>query len=293
MIERRLSLPRLASILLAACAAPPSVESGFSDAGISDTALADTAGVPPLDAPVTTPAWSPSDVAAAWNSAVSLGWPDAGRANAVYLEIMTHGDAVCPGGLLQLDGSALLGCTAASDYYYSGISVYVSEGEVVDGVGGVLAGLHGDLRLVTPAGVQYWVGGSAFQRWSLRGREAYLTEYFEGTWVWEGDDGPLRGGVSGLAQTTVAWRDTGNTVQVDGALAFEGVAFEAAALRVDAEGCSTGTLAIRDPAIGWHTMVFASCDGCATVTHDTGTFGDACFDLSPLFAVAADRVAPL
>ena len=76
-----------------------------------------------------------------------------------------------------------------------------------------------------------------------------------------------------------------DSVTVDGALGFGGVAFSAA---LEVGDVPTGELAIRDPEFGWHTATFDG-DPCVTVTHDSGSSGDACFDFSALQALREAR----
>lgn len=224
--------------------------------------------IPELDPPASTPTWGPEDVAAAWTEAMARGWPDAEHAIEVYAELMSHGDTECPGSTEQLDDSLVIGCTAESGYWYSGVATW----SVGEGYGGVYNRLHGDFWLETDAGLAYRVGGTAYR---LDKGESYTT-YLEGTWIWDGDDGPFAGGVSGMAATTV-----GSVVTVEGALGFDGIAFSAD-LSVD-ESSVTGDLSVRDPTHGWHDVTFTG-DPCATVTHESGT-GEACFDFSALTAL--------
>lgn len=262
------------------------VESGL------DSGRSETIELPAINPIPSLPEWSPDEVAEAWNHALSQGWPNPADATRAYLAFMAQGDESCPGDPLQLSDEVILGCTANSGYYFSGIAVYRLESyEDEQGSEGI-EGIHGDFRLETPVGEQMWVGGTGGQQWSFSNAEAIWYEVIEGTWIWEGGEGPYVDGVSGLVATTISRTSEADRVVVNGALSFGGIALSAEDFAVDEAGCASGTLAIRDPATGWHEIAFSDCSGRATVLHESGESGEAHFELGSIFALAEARLGP-
>lgn len=220
--------------------------------------------LPSVDLNEATAAWGAADLPGAWADATAGGWPVPQTVLDAYLDFLAQGDSECPGTGLELDDSVLLGCTAASGYTYAGISSWYEQDEPEL----AFRALHADMRLTSPDGLALLVGGTVYEMQEGGVR----TESFEGTFVWEGDPGPFGGGVSGFATRVSSAGD----LTLNGGLAFGGLAIEADALTVSADGTAVGALGLRDPVAGWHDVVF---DGAAC-----GHAGadEVCLDLSPL-----------
>lgn len=213
------------------------------------------------------PAWGAGDLPGAWAEATAAGWPAPTALLDVYLDFLSQGDDACPGAGLELDDSVLLGCTAASGYTFAGISSWYEQDEPDL----AFRALHADMRLSTDDGRALLVGGTTYEMTEGGVR----TESFEGSFVWEGDDGPFASGVSGYATRVFS----SDTVTFDGGLAFGGLAIEADTLVVSSDGGATGALGLRDPVAGWHDVGYDGAE-CGRTEGDV----EVCLDLTVLSA---------
>ncbi len=281
-------VPRLALFLvLAGCAGPE-----ISPAPPGDSPLPDTGSVVPDFADAEPePTLSLDDLAVMVQRPFGAGSPNARTLRDTYLGMMAMGDEACPGSTTNITQDFVLGCTAPSGYYYSGVCMY-GEIEVDDGVGGHTSiwGLGGDFELAYPDGATFAAGGGV--TWEARtaadGAQTFASNV-RGTWQDLSQQNWLGEGLSALVDIYGGQTSEGaHYVTVDGGIAVGDVDLYFDTLTWDwsgpCAGAPTGALRFRDTRGYWYVWTLGDdCDVCGEVVfHDDVPYGELCLDLTPL-----------
>ncbi len=219
------------------------------------------------------------------------GTPNGRALRDTYLAMMAMGDADCPGSTTNITQDFVLGCTAASGYYYSGVCMY-GVIEAQDGAGNRTSiwGLGGDFELADPDGAYFAAGGGV----TWEGRTApdgsqTFTSNIRGTWQDEAQANWLGDGLSCLVDIYGGQTAAGaHYVTVDGGIAVGDVDLYFDALTWDwsgaCAGAPTGELRFRDTRGYWYAWNLGDdCDPCGEVVfHDAVSLGELCLDLTPI-----------
>lgn len=232
--------------------------------------------------------WSPEQLEQALQALLAQGFPTAREAMGLYLEMLSHGDDKCPGNAEYIDERNLRGCTAESGYYYSGVSTYERQ-FMADELGNSIRfeGSTGDYLFRDPEGHEMEGGGH--QTLAIIGSpEAEVDNVLSetsGTFVWQGDDGVFQQPVSSSLQVVAVKRGGVRQLNMLGAVQYMGQSlyfntdlYEDCAWRTRA-----GTVEIRDPSGGWHTLSPQSCESdCMTAHYGGEARGEVCVSLAPI-----------
>ena len=130
----------------------------------------DDATPPPYEAEEPEAEWTAEEVGQSFTEAFGGGFPNGDLMRDTYLSIMAQGDAtLCPVFASEYEGDYpdditeenILGCTATSGYYYSGVCMYDYAESVDDAGTTYIWGLGGDFLLAYPDGAEFAAGGGA------------------------------------------------------------------------------------------------------------------------------------
>ena len=274
------------AFLISCSGSPVDTATGSSSAGIPE--------LPELEAPAEQAQWSAADIEAAIEAALVDGYPDAGYMQTAYLEVLSHGDDICPGHETYIDDRWLYGCTADSGYWFSGVSEYIQE--VTPEYDAVI--VAGDLRFEDPSGNEFSIGGHAAVATGSKGDRVGTFLEISGSWIWEGDPTAswLVGGISGAQSTLIGRSKVMDIIELTGAISFNGVSldFEGLSLLSSCDWQAVGAMSIRDPTGIWHRLDYGeACSSCAHGSWGETELGEVCPDLSPIVATAAPYLKDL
>lgn len=262
---------------------------------------------PPYTAEEPEAEWTAEDVGQTITEVFGGGFPNGVLMRDTYMAIMAESDpTLCPVFASEYTGDYpdditeenILGCTATSGYYYSGVCMY-DELETTDDAGYTLIwGLGGDFLLAYPDGSEFAAGGGVTYT-GVRATDG--TETFDsttrGTWYDESLQNWLGQGFSGLFSTTGGLDADGHWVTVHG-----GVAVGSADLFFDevtwtwsdtCDGQPSGVINLRDERGYWYAWTLPDdCSGCGNVVfHDSDDLGELCLDLAALGVDIYDSAA--
>ena len=240
--------------------------------------------LPEVDRPATSAEWGAEDVVAAWAEATSAGFPEVSRIRDTWWALLAQGDDGCPGSETVLTDDILTGCEAESGTYYRGVGEFVDYGEKGWRV-------WAECLIVDADGARFEAGGHAWRReWQATSTGAWRQrDSFDGTWLWEGDDGWLAEPVSGALEAMARRGPDGVLLTLDGAVTVRGLSVAARALSLGPNGEVRGALGIRDPSGAWHEATFDGGTCGALVFDEILDEGEVCLDLSALEALRASR----
>ena len=265
---------RAAALLLTACAVR------VDDSGIS--AVPD---LPQVDIPTANPQWTIEALQSAVNEALVDGFPRLDEGHEIYLELFAHGDDSCPGADNHIAIENLTGCTAESNFYYSGASSYSFEESDSDGKEHGKLRVHGDFLLRDDQGNALEVGGHIKQNWTISEEAHSITTELEGSWLWEGDTRWLAETLSGLVLHQVTREGERINLELDGALLFYGTHWFMEDFRIesgtDCDWHAQGAVSIRDPSGGWSRIeLTGDCSGCGSAIFESDqVLGELCLPL--------------
>ena len=256
--------------------------------GVVDTGTGGP-GLPHEDPPSTEPAWTAAEVQAVLEGALADGLPDPRYEHDQYIELLSHGNADCPGHETYIDDRFVYGCNAASGYYYSGVSNYLTSAETVDGTRVASVEVNGDFLFRNDREQFFEVGGHSIQKttWPADGSSGTLWLEHSGTWLWQAHESWLQTGASGRFSMTLSRSGSDRVVQVEGAIGFDRTWMAFDELVLAEGGCAwapTGAIEVRDPSGAWHRVDFGTeCTSCGALVFDGDTaLGEVCLDLSTI-----------
>jgi hypothetical protein len=274
-------------LLLLACANTKAPEQSGprhdSGVAVTDTAPTDTPSLPDIEETLVEPSLTAAEVGEMLSAALSQ-MPDAMEVIEAYRFLMTQGDEICPGPGMNILDTWLYGCDATTGYSYAGVSDWLEEEYDQDGVTGMVTGIAGDFWIDTPDGQQLEGGGHCV---IFRNSWIWVGEVV-GSWSWGGGSAWVKDGYSGYLKMEYI---SGVDFNMNGAADIAGTHIAATDFTIlsDCEG-PIGDLSLRDPAGGWHKLMFTSCDPCAQVVFEGSDLGEACVDFAPLLAELEARL---
>lgn len=209
--------------------------------------------------------WTFDEAIAAVDGVFEMGFFGPVELREAYLELMSHGDASCPGSSLEIYDTFVTGCTASSGYYYAGVSVYAVEDW--PGEDSSAWSFGGDFEILDPQGDQMLVGGHTFGLYEDLHVEMIGGD-ITGSWSYSGADGWLGEGISAMLLLDGV---IGSRLSLSGGLAVGSTAMYFPELRWDSPSCwehPVGELQVRDPAGHWFSLIFdEDCTGCGEMTY--------------------------
>jgi hypothetical protein len=217
----------------------------------------------------TPPAWSAEDVGAQFERVVTAGIPEPWTLNGHYLELIAHGDVVCPGPDNQMvmpEGT----CVSESGYAYYGVATWwdTSTEELT-----AFYMFTASFVITPPEEAPFQAGGS-FR----------YDEYADGTWsglvegvfVDEGQGGWLASEPSSalqLAGTAESVVLHGGVTTDDGVVWFDSL--------TTCDTTAAGDVRVRAPEGDWYTLSLdPDCSGCGQVTLGDQDLGEVCVDIA-------------
>lgn len=247
-----------------------------------------------------TPAWDAAGFAERFDTAFSTGVPLPQPVLDAYRELLSHGDATCPGTDFE-DGFLVMGsCTSAEGYTYSGAAGLetedLREGDPEgDWTGSArVQSAPADYVITRPDGTRLLVGANLMvsvarstdtQQWSTRIAGTVQDEAATG-WLGEGYSGSLE--VEGRTDAD------GSRQWLQGGFTTLGVTLDLVQLEVRPEACADGfvggTVRMRQEDATWYALVLPEgCGRCGPLTWEGDTaLGEACLDPAPLVASMAE-----
>ncbi|GEM_PF-5745257 len=262
--------------------------SGCTASSVQDSAAPASDALAPPDL---TLEWTADELVGSLDRLFEYGLPESVSLSEIYLELMAHGDGYvggCPTDPLVLTDDVVEGCTAASGWFYAGISTWEELSEEEEGVGW---GFTGDFRIISPDQEVYTVAGNVH---ALAPREDPENEWsvaMHGSWhsTWHG--GWLERGLS----ASVEYFRREDQMTLVGVMQADDVAVEFVdvILEQDLDTCGgirEAQVAIRDPSglwVDWQT----SCSPCGPVSLDDEVLAESvCLDVTGLFDGLVERV---
>ena len=276
----------LAALLLPGCQGP---EKGgtWVDATADDRWPVDS-GAPPA------PAWTAQEVADQVNRATSYGLPTPGRVLDDYLELLSHGDEVCPGNYFEEGFVVLGGCDSTEGYHYTGAAGVVREEESGGGQGRI-SSAPADYVITRPDGSRLIAGGTFF--WELRdqtGRRQWSMRV-GGTFEDEAATDWLGAAFSGMLSADGMEDAAGAQQRITGSLSVGGVSMDMQNVVLQPSACPDGfmggTFRVRQPDATWNELSLPQgCGACGEVRWEGGdSLGSGCVDPQPWI----DQIAAL
>lgn len=273
-------------LVLHACSAPPPVDSG------SDTRVQ-------IEVTEPTPPWTADEVGARVVEFTEGGPPSLHGAADTFLQLMTMGDASCPGSPNDLN--QLLGCTASTGAEYRGIGWFFS-GEGGDfmplDTSAAIYSHGGDFEIVTPEGAVATGGGGGYYSSGRDDTSFWYEMEMKGSWSYSAHQGWLGRGFSGVYVATGEMVDGATTLSLNGGMNVGGIAlsFDDYGLGGD-PACDfhpVGALEVRDPDGYWYRWELGDdCDDCGPlVYHLDQDLGELCLDLSEFTGQMFGAMAP-
>lgn len=267
-------------LLLLACQArgPAAVQAGATPG--QGLEVAPAAEATPWAAPVS----SLEDHLAALAQMLPGGLPDPTQLDAVYDEVVTHGDDRCPiyEEIQEGDQSEVWsgGCTSAEGYAYEGLvthtDMHEKEGDLT-----VFRGM-GDLssiRVTDVNGNTFTSGGEYFlDLYEIAGQQVWASTV-GGSWSYPGARGWLGQGVTAAMLVEGSGLRDETAMRVDGGVTWPTVSLGFVEVEVDSAVCGglpRGEVSLRDGSGHWYSLPFAGCEPCATAYWDGEAVGEAC-----------------
>ena len=241
-------------------------------------------GLPDVDRPAAQAQWGAQEIEDAIEAALVTGFPNVWTLHDTYLQMLSHGDEVCPGHETYIDDTWLYGCTADSGYWFAGVSEYWTEIQSLETAQIESWVIAGDFEFRDTEGQALSVGGGiTAQHW--RELDSDVTGWFteiQGTWIHQGQGGWLDQGVSGALQTTMTHSESDDEIWLGGAVGFRNIQLYTRQLRM-ARSCDwglMGDLSVRDPSGAWHAIVFGhECTPCGELSFQGEPLGEVCPNL--------------
>lgn len=245
------------------------------------------APLPGAERPILEPEWDLDALESELTWLLSEGFPSSRVAMAHYLEVMSHGDSVCPGNKEFIDATNLRGCTADSGYFYSGVSTYERQSFVEQGSLVTFEGSTGDYLFRNPEGDEMEGGGHQTLSvvYTPLGDAHVVFAEHSGSFVWEADEGVYREPVSGSMQVFAAQNVERTQLNLLGAISYldRSLYFQTDLWEDCGWRSEDGFIEVRDPSGGWYTLGPQSCQSdCMTATFAGEVRGEICVDLSPI-----------
>ncbi|MFT5585212.1 MAG: hypothetical protein ACI9VR_002800 [Cognaticolwellia sp.] len=244
--------------------------------------------LPGAEQPVIEPEWDAADLEYELTWLLSQGFPNSRQAMALYLEVMSHGDSICPGNKEYIDATNLRGCVADSGYYYSGVSTYERQALTEpDGSQISFEGSTGDYLFRNPEGQEMEGGGHQTLAVVVDplGEVNNVFSEHSGSFAWAAHDGVYREKVSGSLQVVAVKYTESRQLNIQGAISYLGhsLFFQTDLWEDCGWNTNAGVIEVRDPSGGWYTLGPQSCESnCMTATFDGELQGEVCVDLSPI-----------
>lgn len=266
-----------------ACTAPQDVQP--VDTGVQ---------LPGSERPVTEPEWDLATLESELNWLLSQGFPTSRDAMEQYLEVMSHGDSVCPGNKEYIDATNLRGCTADSGYFYSGVSTYERQFFTEENGNEIsFEGSTGDYLFRNPEGEEMEGGGHQTLAIVVNplGEVNNVFSEHSGSFIWQAHDGVYQEQVSGSLQVVAVEYGDFKQLHMQGAISYldHSLFFETDLWEECGWRSEDGIVEVRDPSGGWFTLGPQSCQSdCMTATFAGEAQGEVCVDLS-LIAQAYGR----
>lgn len=265
-------------VLLLACAAP--------DPATGDDSAAEP-DLPHLESPTAQATWSRTEAVSELNAAFALGLPDPLVFRDHYMDLMRQGDPHCPGHPTHITDDWVLGCTALSGVWFSGITEYYED----------LTGddpwwiLLGDAQLTDAEGYEYSLGGHVLESNYIDDNSAasVYTAQIHGAMLYEAAAPPFDQRVSAFFQLSVEDHlDDSEVVSVEGGVTAHARSLNFVGFSVVRDAACDwspkGVVAIRDPSGAWFTLEMEeACGACGALTFaDDQDLGRVCVALGPL-----------
>lgn len=269
-------------VVLWACAAP--VAGGAQETADPGQGLQSEPEPEPDGTPWAAPEASLADHLAALAQVLPGGLPDPTQLDAVYDEVVTHGDERCPiyEEVQEGDQSEVWsgGCSSAEGYAYEGLvthtDMHEKEGDLT-----VFRGM-GDLssiRVTDANGNTFTSGGEYFlDLYEIAGQQVWASTV-GGSWSYPGAAGWLGQGVTAAILVEGAGLRDETAMRVDGGVTWATVSLGFVEVEVDSEVCGglpSGEVSLRDGSGHWYSLPFAGCEPCATAYWDGEAVGEAC-----------------
>lgn len=238
-----------------------------------------------LDPWAAEPTWSVEEMEANVQAMIDLGFPNPRAPYLAYLELMGHGDELCPGDPTQLVGQeiGLDGCYSSGGYHYEGNTTLI-ETDVSDEMSAQHGfQLVGDFVIDDDQGDRLAGGGIMMLSVSESGPRRDWGSQAAGTWIHTLRDDWLGRGISAtLAASGTSGSEGQDRLALQGTLGLDHVYVQLDLTwpLTECAGHATGEVQIRDPSGLWGTLVLdESCDGCGTWTMEaTGDSAEVCLD---------------
>jgi hypothetical protein len=247
--------------------------------------------------------WDTEQVAKAFRTSLSHGFPVPQAVLTDYIELMTHADASCPNGHFSEGFLEMGGCTSNEGYTYRGAAGLVRTGTAVYGEDGSWTGDYGlgfapaDYVILRPDGTGLEAGGNVNVQIIQDAHQSNWNARITGTFIDAGAGGWLAGGFSGdLLVSGHAGLQVEMTI--DGPMSVDGAAvvFSSLTLSLDdcPDGAISGTVRIRQPDGTWYEVVLGEgCGSCGPGRwNDVEDIGEVCLDLEPILDAVATLSAP-
>ncbi len=272
-------------VMLAGCTGEADCAPGFtlSHAGYCDPLPADDT------APQSAPAWTAEEAVGAIEDVLAMGFTGPAELRDAYLERMSHGDDACPGSAYEISDSFVTGCTAASGYYFAGVSIY----EIIDweGENSDVWAFGGDFEIQAPDGGQMLVGGHSFALYEDLQQEIFGGD-ITGSWSLDGAEGWLGEGISAMLLLSGM---PGTSLHLSGGLSVGETAMYFPELNWSDLDCPpAGEVQVRDRTGHWFDLVLTDdCTGCGTLHYEAGgTAEDICLDFGDFADQVSDSLVP-
>lgn len=241
--------------------------------------------------------YTAADVVSAIDNATQHGIPDVGSVLSAYLDLLSQGDASCPGSALT-EGFEVFGtCTAASGVTYSGVASLNRVDDRVDGPSGwsgqaSVMSSPADYTITRVDGTQLSVGAFFMVMMQRDSRGTQATHTLRGTVVDTGGPAWAQAGFSGdLFLNAGAQPDGATELMLEGSMSVGSGSLILESLRVSPDACpdgvAGGALSVRMTDGTWLRVVFHStCSACGTALDADGQLmGDACINPGPWLSV--------
>lgn len=255
--------------------------------------------LPGTERPTTEPVWDLPQLEQEFSTLLAQGFPTSRQAMGLYLEVLSHGDEICPGNKEYIEANNLRGCWADSGYFYSGVSTYERQSFVDEGGNTIsFEGNTGDYLFRDPEGREMEGGGHQTMAVVVdrSGRVDNVLSEHSGSFLWQAHDGVYQEQVSGSIQVVAAPQGMFRMLYMVGAIQYLGHSLYFNTTL--SESCEwrgqSGYLEIRDPSGAWYTLYPDDCSSdCMSVSYGGEPQGEICLDLSPIAAAYAPELEML
>ena len=274
----------LVALLLPACSGPEDPGT-WVDATADDRWPVDS-GSPRL------PLWSAQEVADQVDLAVSKGIPTPQRVLTNYLDLLAHGDEICPGNYFQEGFVVLGGCDSADGYHFTGAAGVVRDdqrsGEGENWTGQLrVSSAPADYVITRPDQSRLIAGGTYFlELRAHEGRQEWAAR-IGGTFEDEAAADWLGGAFSGMLMIDGTEDQGGIQQRISGSLSVDGVAIDMQNVQLALSQCPNGfvggSFRVRQPDATWNSIQLPQgCGTCGEVQWEGGeSLGSGCMDAQP------------